>query len=427
MPDTASEPGLAASGWFSRCLRCGEGFPLGEHSGGCARCAREGVGVPVVPVPTTYQRAASPGGARPGTMWAHAGLLPVGGEQRPVSLGEGSTPLLDLGGLLADQGKGSSGPDSPLPENTVLFKDERANPTGSFKDRLYSAALTRAREVGASTVALASSGNAGLSAAAYAAAAGLGCTVLSTSDIPGPTVAGLESSGARLLVTDTDSDRWRALMTGVDELGWYPLTNYRTPPVASNVFGLHGYRTIAYEIADELGGKAPDWMVVPVSRGDALHGIWAGFAELLELGLLDRVPRLLAVERFPSLTGALERGRQQPEAVEGGEPVQAHSIGSRQGTYMALRALRDSGGFALACDDAELWSAWRRLARAGLLIELASAAALVGLDALRQRHLLADGARAVLLGTGNAFTQATLPPTGELTRIEDPSDPSELA
>jgi threonine synthase len=360
-------------------------------------------------------------------MWARAGLLPVGmddvptdGEQRPVSLGEGSTPLLDLGGLLAD-----SGPNRSVPGNTVLFKDERANPTGSFKDRLYSAALTRAREVGASTVALASSGNAGLSAAAYAAAAGLDCTVLSTSDIPRPTVAGLESLGARLLVTDTDADRWRALTTGIEELGWYPLTNYRTPPVASNVFGLHGYRTIAYEIADELGGKAPDWMVVPVSRGDALYGIWAGFAELLELGLVDRVPRLLAVERFPSLTGALEHDREQPEAVEGTEPVQAHSIGSRQGTHMALRALRDSGGFALACDDVELWRAWRRFARAGLLIELASAAALVGLDALRERELLTD-ATAVLLGTGNAFTQATLPPTGELTRIADPTDPAEL-
>ncbi len=430
MPDTASGFGLASSGWQSRCLRCGESFPLGEHSGGCARCAREGVGVPVIPAPTDYRQSASPSGARrPGTMWEHAELLPVERGQRPVSLGEGDTPLIDLADLLDLDGlldRADSTSDGTGAGQRVLFKDERANPTGSFKDRLYSGALTRARQVGAPTVALASSGNAGLSAAAYAAAAGLDCTVLSTPDIPGPTVAGLEALGARLLVTDTDGDRWRALTTGVDELGWYPLTNYRTPPVASNVFGLHAYRTIAYEIADELSGRAPDWIVVPVSRGDALHGIWAGFAEMLELGLIDRVPKLLAVERFPSLTQALEDGWEQPAAVEGGESVQAHSIGSRQGTYMAVRALRDSAGFAVSCDDAALWQAWRRFARAGLLIELASAAVLVGLDTLRERELLAADETAVLLGTGNAFTQATLPRVGSLAHLVDPSDASEL-
>ncbi|MGH8835613.1 MAG: pyridoxal-phosphate dependent enzyme [Actinomycetes bacterium] len=330
-------------------------------------------------------------------MWRWADLLVPCGE--PVSLGEGGTPLVRLAG-------------TGLP-GRVLLKYEGANPTGSFKDRLASGAVSRARHRGATTVALASSGNAGISAAAYAASAGMTCVVISTPGLPEPTAAVLDALGARLILTDTSAARWTALRAGVERLGWYPLTNYLLPPIASHPAGVHAYRTIAYEIAESLGWQAPDWVVVPVSRGDGLFGIWAGFVDLRELGWTATVPRMLAVERFPSLSDALRRELEQPERVADDGPNQARSIGDRLATTMALLTLRHSGGSAVSCDDAQLWAAWRTLAATGIVLELASAAALHGAGQLAESGALSDESTVVLLGTAAPYAQATLRPPGD--------------
>ena len=114
-------------------------------------------------------------------------------------------------------------------------------------------------------------------------------------------------------------------------LSWVPITNYESPPVSSQPAGVHAYRTIAYEIAEALDWTVPDWVVVPVSRGDGLSGLWAGFAELVELGWTTRVPRMLAVERYPSLTRALADGLDQPDTQRVNDAVRAASIGDRKG------------------------------------------------------------------------------------------------
>jgi threonine synthase len=399
--------------WHSTCLRCARTAPLGEYPEGCGACAAVDVAVPLVPEPVDHAGPARPAPGRVAGMWDWADLLPpVPGGGSPVSLGEGGTPLVDLA--------------RPATPGRVLIKDERANPTGSFKDRLCSAAITRARAHGAAVVALATSGNAGLSAAAYAAAAGLDCVVLSTAGLAAPTRAALGALGARLLVTDTAADRWVALRTGVERLGWYPLTNYVSPPVSSNVFGVHAYRTVAYEIAAALDWSVPDWVVVPVSRGDGLYGVWAGFAELARRGWTTRVPRMLAVERFPSLTRALADGAEQPSAVAGDEPVAAGSIGDRRATYMALHTLRRSDGDAVACDDRDLAAAARDLARSGHLYELSSAAVLAGLRALVRAGRVDARSTVVLLGTAAPFAQATLPHVAHQHVVRRPDDPDDL-
>ncbi len=397
-------------GWEGCCLRCGRPGTLAVT--GCPACARNGVGAPVVPrrtgAPSPFP-VAVPAGR--GAMWRWAPLLvPVGD---PVSLGEGGTPLADLDGL----------------PGRVLLKDERANPTGSFKDRLASAVVSGARAAGATTVALASSGNAGLAVAAYAAAAGLRGVLLATPGLPEPTAAGVEALGTRLLVAASSADRWTALRTGVDRLGWFPVTNYSNPPVASHPVGVHAYRTIAYEIAEALDWQVPDWVVLPVSRGDGLFGVWSGFAELAELGRTSGVPRMLAVERFPSLTDALAEGVDQPRAVPGGGPVDAGSIGDRRATAMALHTLRASGGDAVCCDDVDLWSAWRRLAARGVLVELSSAAALCGAEALAGRGALTDSSTVVLVVTAGAHAQASATAGARAcgVRVEDPTDAVALA
>lgn len=372
--------------------------------------------MPLVPFRAAGPEPRPPGPAAPGhgAMWRWSShLVPVG---EPVTLGEGGTPLtgLDLPGL----------------PGRVLLKDERANPTGSFKDRLASAVVGRARHLGADTVAVASSGNAGLAVAAYATAAGLRSVLLAAADpgLPAPTAAAATALGSRVVLASSFADRWAAVRTGVEELGWFPVTNYNRPPVASHPSGLLAYRTIAFEIAESLAWEVPDWVVVPVSRGDGLFGIWSGFVELAELGWTRSVPRMLAVERFRSLTDALARGLEQPELVAVEGPVRARSISDPQASAMAALALRASGGDALCCDDDQLDAAWARLADRGVLLELSSAAVMLGVDALAARDLLHDRSTAVLVVTAGPYAQQSLEDrVGAAVHLRSPTDAAELA
>jgi len=405
--------GATSARWASRCPRCETVTPLDDGVTGCASCAEAGIGMPMVPCRTGGPRLRRPGAAVAGlgAMWRWAAHLPPVGV--PVSLGEGGTPLLGL--------------DTGLP-GRVLLKDERANPTGSFKDRLASGAVSRARRLGADTVAVASSGNAGLAVAAYAAAAGLRCVLLATADpgLSAPTSAAAAALGAQVCLTGTWLDRWTAVRTGVQELGWFPVTNYRVPPVASHPTGVHAYRTIAFEIAEALDWAVPDWVVVPVSRGDGLFGIWSGFVELAELGWTRKVPRMLAVVRFPSLPEALARGFEQPLPSDVGQPVAALSISDPQATGMAVHTVRASGGDAVCCDDAQARASWTRLAARGALLELSSAVALHGATVLADRGALHDNSTVVLLGTAGPYAQPSLSGPAVVRRVGDPADADAL-
>lgn len=172
--------------------------------------------------------------------------------------------------------------------------------------------------------------------------------------------------------------------------------------------------------------SVPDWVVLPVSRGDGLFGVWAGFAELVELGRTSSVPRMLAVERFPSLSDALARDLEQPEPVTIDGPVQARSISDPQGTAMAVHALRMSGGHAVSADDREIRASWVRLAARGHLMELSSAAALSGVRSLVDTDALTDGSTVVMVGTAGPYAQQTLGEASAQRRVEDPADAAAL-
>lgn len=370
----------------------------------------------MVPVRPGVSAPSRPGAAVAGVgpMWRwRRHLVPV---DDPVSLGEGGTPLVEL-----------TLPDVPA---RTLLKDERANPTGSFKDRLASAVVSRAAHRGAETIVVSSSGNAGIAVAAYAAAAGLRCVLLAAADpgLPAPTAAAAAAYGARMGLTASHLERWTAAATGVKHLGWFPATNLVSPPVASHPAGVHAYRTIAYEIAESLGWEVPDWVVVPVSRGDGLFGVWAGFAELVELGWTEAVPRMLAVVRFPSLVEALAEGLDQPRpsAIDG--LVKARSIGDPQATAMSVHVLRASGGQAVCVGDEQIASAWRRLAAQGVLLEFSSAAVVSGAEVLAERGLVDERSCVVLLGTAGPYAQESLDGavTARSVVLDDPSDPDSL-
>ena len=130
----------------------------------------------------------------------------------------------------------------------------------------------------------------------------------------------LRAMGAEIRFTESWHERWTELERGVREQGWYPVSNYRVPPVSSQPVGVRAYRSLAYEIAEQRDWSVPDWIAVPVSRGDALCAMVAGFDEIRELGWISRLPRMLAVVRFPSLQEAVRSGREQPLASEYPKP-----------------------------------------------------------------------------------------------------------
>ncbi|CAM5652095.1 threonine synthase [Streptomyces badius] len=292
-----------------------------------------------------------------------------------VSLGEGDTPLVPLRHMPG-----------------VWVKDERANPTGSFKDRMASMAVSWAQAQGFGTVAVASTGNAAVSTAAYAAAAGLHCVILAKE---GGTASpemerSLRAMGAEIRFSESWHGRWTELERGVREQGWYPISNYRTPPVSSQPVGVRAYRSLAYEIAAQRDWSVPDWIAVPVSRGDALCAMVAGFDEIRQLGWIPRVPRMLAVVRFPSLHEAVRNGREQPLPSEYPDRVEALSISDPQATAAAVRAVRHSDGDVLVLDDDDLARAQAEAASHGWLVELSSAAALAGAAELQRRGHTGD-------------------------------------
>jgi threonine synthase len=347
---------------------------------GCPRCREQDVAVnltveyDLAPLAGVTPEAFASG---PPGLWRYRGLLPVR-PARPISLGEGGTPLVHLERLGARLG---------LPR--LYAKDETRNPTWSYKDRLCAMAVNHAVAIGARVITISSTGNHGASTAAYAARAGLPCVIFTLASVPDTMKTLMQAYGAAVVACPTAEARWQLMRQGVERLGWYPTSGFVTPPVGSNPWGIEGYKTIAYEVAEDLGWTAPDVVIVPSAYSDGLAGVWKGWAELRELGLVKSAPRMIAAEPFGPLAHALERTLESPEIVDAPEPSVAFSIASRYGTWQGLDALRGSGGAGVRVTDEGIFEAQRALAREeGLFVEPSSAAAVTAVLQLARRRAL---------------------------------------
>ena len=371
------------------CIRCNAARPLTDYARGCPVCAGAGVAANLTvayDVTVPCPRPSSP--ATNASMWRFDAWLPVDAAEA-ITLGEGGTPLL---------------PVPKLGLGRLLIKDESRNPTWSFKDRLASASVSMAVKLGAQVIASSSSGNAGAATAAYAAKAGLPCVVVTYEGAAGPMVTQMRAYGAMLMTVPTSADRWRVLSAAVDRFGWYPTSVYYGPAAGSNPYGIEGYKTIAYEIAEALDWRAPDWCVLPVCYGDALYGIWKGFAEMRRFGWIDRVPRFAAAEISGSLEAAMAAGIDQPPVRERLTPTIAGSIGASQGTYQSIHALRASNGAAMRVED-EAMLAWQeQLGRSeGIWAEPSAAASLPAIERWRKQGVIERGATVVALMTAGGL------------------------
>jgi threonine synthase len=355
-----------------RCPRCGHAAVADDPHvyKGCPVCAAEGR-------PVAYQCDFTPGDlvptAEPG-LWRWSVALPVE-VRHAVSLGEGQTPLVELPRVAHELGV-----------EELYVKNEAANPTGSHKDRLAALAVAFARQVGAEVVTGASSGNHGAALAAYCARAGLRCVIFTTASIPDAMRASIQVTGAELIAARDEESRYPLLQEAAERDGWVVASNATTPPVGSPPIAIEGYKTIAYEIWEQLEGRVPDWLIVPVSYGCCLAGIQRGFAELAAAGLIGRGPRLAAVEAFGALSGAIESDGELLGPVRH-PPTAAFSIAVRYTTDRAWRAVMASDGVAVSVSEDELLDEQLRFSRlSGLYVEVSSSIAIAA-----ARRLVADG------------------------------------
>lgn len=364
------------------CLRCGARFHDPWMFAGCPRCAEGGHNVnlsAVVELPGAPQadyRFGKDDWDR--SLWRYQEMLPVG-PVHITTLGEGLTPLLKLDGLGGKMGF-----------KNLFLKDEGRNPTWSYKDRFCSVAISKARELGAQVVTISTSGNHGASTAAYAAKANLPCVVFTIPEIPDTMKTLMQVYGACVVVVPTPRDRWALMRQCVEQFHWYPASGYVNPPVGSNPWGVEGYKTIAYELVEQLGGKSPDWVIVPTAYGDGLYGTWKGFKELKSMAVIDRLPKMVAAERFGPLAQTLAQGLDQVVEVPASSSV-AFSIASGISTYQALKALKESQGLAITASDEEILAMQRLLAGSeGIYGEAASVTALSVAEKLRTQGQAGD-------------------------------------
>jgi threonine synthase len=374
-----------------KCLKCENVFPPDheaiDQGTGCPVCLELGFPVSLVCTYAGTKTALTDGSKR--RMLRFAPLLPYTAFP---TLGEGDTPIVPLPELAQRLGI-----------NQFLFKNEGQNPTGSHKDRMSGLAVARAKALGKTTVIAASSGNAGASLAAYAAAAGLECVIVTMSSISPMWEAAIEFHGAQLHARQGQDDRWKYMQKMVKEKGWFPVTNFMKPPVSSNPIGIDGYKTIAYELVEELGKTAPLVVLVPTCRGDVIAGLLYGFNDARDCGLIDELPRLIAVEPGPRLELVMKGEDYRNEF-----PIPAHhlsSIGGNTATYQSQHALTQSKGTAVSVSTRQSVQSQKTLGTYGLYTELSSAAALAGAEELAAKGYFKPEDNVVLIGTSHGYKE----------------------
>jgi threonine synthase len=377
-----------------RCVSCDARYPLGAMHEGCPACATDSFRSGLTPdYDYDAVRQSLHGGplAEPGIgLWRYRRLLPVLDRSHEVSLGEGATALLPMPGLAREADAAQ-----------IWLKDESRNPTWSFKDRHAAVTISKANELGAEMIMASSSGNHGAALAAYAARAGIGAIVLSYAGLSEAASTLIQAYGATLAIT-TREGRWAVIREGIERFGWYPATNFTDIPT-NGPYGHEGYKAIAFELHEQLGGLVPDYVLVPTAYAEGLFGIWKGFDELRRLGLAERIPRMVACEPAGGPLAEAWKDPSRPIAKVDAKPTVARGIGGSVNSYLGIAALRGSDGLVAQASDEEILGAQAELARQGIFAEPAAAASLACLRALRTSGGIEPGATIVLISTSSGL------------------------
>jgi len=380
---------LSGINFYLKCIDCGADYEPNQVIYNCGRCG--GLLSIEYDFPRTLRNLDESWKKRALSVWRYEELLPIERKENKVSLGEGGTSLNRCLRLSENLGL-----------KNLYVKNEGENPTGSFKDRGMTVGVTKALELGMMKVACASTGNTSASLAAYAARAGLECVVL----IPSGKVAFGKLTqaiihGAKVIQVRGNFDEALNIVRKICLS--YPIYLLNS----LNPFRLEGQKTTAFEIRDQLGGRIPDKIVVPVGNAGNISAIWKGFMELRELGLTEDAPQMIGVqaEGAAPIVDSLRKGLSEVQFVDNPETVAtAIRIGSPVNWKKAVRALKESRGLVEKVSDEEILEAQRLLAqKEGLFVEPASAASIAGLIKLVRRGLINKDELVVCILTGHGL------------------------
>jgi len=329
---------------------------------------------------------------RPANMWRYREFLPVINEKNIVTLGEGFTPIIPVGNLKRFTGN-----------IEVFWKDESGNPTGSFKARGISAAVSKAKELGIEAIATPTAGNAGGALAAYAARAGIKAIVYMPKQTPKIFKDECRLYGAHLVEIDGNiSDCGKLINEHALLNGWFQVSTLKEP------YRLEGKKTMGYEIAEQFNWQLPDVLFYPTGGGTGLIGIWKAFDEMEQLGWIgSKRPRMIAVqsESCDGIVRAFNTGRTVSEFADGGFTIaNGLRVPKPYADKLILKILRESNGFAITISDEEMTVAMKEIARnEGMLIAPEGAALWQAFKKLQSSQWIKPWEKVLLINTGSGY------------------------
>jgi threonine synthase len=346
--------------------------------------------------------------ARAGGFWRYREFLPVTKTENVVDLGEVMTPIFPLPRLGKKLGLG--------PRGAVLVKDEGRLPTGSFKARGLALAVAMAKELGLRHLAMPTNGNAGAALAAYASRAGLRATVFCPDDTPEVNISEIELQGATVYrVNGLINDCGKIVGEGKAQAGWFDVSTLKEP------YRIEGKKTMGLELAEQLGWELPDVIFYPTGGGTGLIGMWKAFAELEALGWIgSKRPRMVAVQATgcAPIVKAFEAGEEHAPVWGNAHTAAAGiRVPVAVGDFLILRAVRESGGFAIAVDDDAIFAAQSAVAKEeGVLLCPEGAATYAAYEAALARGQVAPGDRVLLFNCATGLKYPMAPVSRRLDR-----------
>jgi threonine synthase len=392
------------------CSRCGRSFEAGQVLNLCPCGGPLLVRYDLEKARKSWNRAWIPNG--PSSMWRYQPVLPVRRPESIVSLGEGFTPLIRARRL-----------GQRLGADNLWIKDEGVNPTGSFKARGLSCAVSMALELGIRKLAIPSAGNAASALAAYAAAAGLEAHIFMPRDVPQSNFIECMSFGARVTLVDgLISDCARLVAERQASEGWFDVTTLKEP------YRIEGKKTMGYEVAEQFRWELPDAIFYPTGGGVGLIGMWKAFAEMEAMGWISsRRPKMIAVQAAgcQPVVRAFEEGANACRFFENAATLASGlRVPKPLGDFLILEAIRASGGTAVAVEDDEILDAGIELAAAeGMFAAPEGAACVAALRRLLANGFLSPTDRILIYNTGSglkyleAYSTRFPRPAGEEARL----------
>jgi threonine synthase len=373
------------------CLACGEELAFGLFPGKCPKCGSAWIDAQydLSALPKDWPEIVS---RRETNLWRYKELLPFPDDMKTVSLGEGWTPITRAEGL-----------EQEYDHNEIWIKDERQQPTGSFKDRQACCAVNALKEKGVDELVIASTGNAAAAYAAYCARAGIKLWVFLTSSVPVEKMRELVLYGAEVVKITATYDQTKEVAAD-----FATRRGIHNDAGAKAIPNKESMKTIAFEITEQLGWRAPDWYVQSVSGGLGPLGVLKGFEELYEVGLIERIPKIgiVQAEGCAPMANSWKEGLEEAKPVIPDTLITVLSTGNPGMAYKILNeANKRDGGAMVAVSDGDAFRAMRRVARIeGFSVEPATSVAFAGLEKLIKEGTIQRDETVVVNCSGHTFS-----------------------